>query len=135
MKLVKVKVIVVVPNEKGREKIIRLNGEGFGEDEPKKDSEGRTAQWYEDVGLSVPDELLNISTENLDEFNLDGTIPLEDDEIDILEQDAFFNADCFISCVANNDLGSTIYMIEDNTMTVKETPTTIYKKITKLFAQ
>lgn len=87
-----------------------------------KDEYGRTAEWYEEAGMPVPDDLLE----------------QQDEQEEITEEDwDRFTADCYIDptqivlMVDNHDEGSTIYFKDKFDITVEET----VEEIIKLIAQ
>lgn len=72
MKILTLTTVNKVPNEKGREKIDRVNNP------PEASEDFKPLEWYEDMGLKPPKEIL-LSEDDVDE---DGFINLMEDEVE-----------------------------------------------------
>lgn len=72
MKVLLLTTVNKVPNEKGKEKINRVNNP------PELEEDYKPLEWYEDMGLKPPKEIL-LSEDDVDE---DGFINLMEDEVE-----------------------------------------------------
>lgn len=117
--------IVTVISEKGEEKIKRIergNSGGI-----KRDSYGRSAENYEDMGLPVPEELLEKVE---DEIDSDGNIELVDDEFEYVFNDCLISLDSFDFASDHNETGSFLYFKRRRKcIHVEETVEEIYAQI------
>lgn len=114
MNLIKVTVVSSFLSEKGEKKI-----EGVSEIN-KKDQHGLSLEQYEDMGLPVPPDSSHHKNNDVD---------LDDDDIEIIQSDAYFLAEDFKLVVAREDFGSTIYLKENVTLDILESPKKVVKKL------
>ena len=114
MNLIKVTVVSSFLSEKGEKKI------GGVSEINKKDQHGLSLEQYEDMGLPVPPDSSYHKNEEVD---------LDDDDIEIIQSDAYFLAEDFKLVVAREDFGSTVYLKDSITLDVLETPRQIFNKL------
>lgn len=98
---------------------ILRNLAGRSDNSSKKDSYGRDADFYTELGIDVPEEL-NDSIQEDDSDN---------DLYDIIEAEGAFRPETITFAVANKDIGSTIYIDVDYKIAVKESLAEIIQKI------
>ena len=83
----------------------------------KKDSYGRDADFYSELGIDIPEDLEEDTQE-------------EDIELyDIIEAQGVFRPETITFAVSNKDIGSTIYIDVDYKISVKESLEEITEKI------
>ena len=123
MKFIKVTVLSSFLSPEGEKKMI-----GIGDDVKsinKKDQHGLSIEQYEDMGIPIPED----STHHTD--NLEEDIEFGDEDIEIIKSPAYFLAEDFKLVVARDDFGSTIYLKDNYTLDVMESPRQVISKITK----
>lgn len=121
--IIRVQSTILTPTEKGQKKLDELNSKSYGQ---KVDENGRSAEWYEDLGMPVPDELKDNSSEDMEVY-----LTLKDDELSTSYSDTCFNTKYLIAIVDNQDQGSTLYLDGDIEILAKETEAEINKLIKK----
>jgi hypothetical protein len=89
--------------------------------EPRKDSFGRNAQFYEELGVELPEDLV--------EDDIPQTMEIKKEDYDIIEKVGKVKPSVITFVVDNEDFGSTLYIDTDFTITVKETAEEIENKI------
>jgi hypothetical protein len=87
----------------------------------KKDSLGRTAEFYHELGIDVPEELQ--SEEGVKTFEI------KKEHYDIVEKSGKIKPSVIDFMVDNEDFGCVLYVDTDFTITVKETVEEIESKI------
>jgi hypothetical protein len=97
---------------------------GIGGGGQSKDSYGRDAEFYRDLGIDPPEEFED--NQETSQFKVD------EDDMEKLESPARFRLDSLIFFVAGEKEGSTIYLDIDYRASVKETVEEIETKINKL---
>jgi hypothetical protein len=97
---------------------------GIGGGSQSKDSYGRDADFYRDLGIDPPEEFED--GPEASQFKVD------EDDMEKLESPARFRLDSLIFFVAGEKEGSTIYLDIDYRASVKETVKEIEAKINKL---
>ena len=124
MKFIKVTVLSSFLSPEGEKKMI-----GIGDDVKsinKKDQHGLSIEQYEDLGIPIPED------SNHHKSSIEEDIELGYDDIEIIKSPAYFLAEDFKLVVAREDFGSTIYLKDNYTLDVMETPRQIVSKITKI---
>ena len=91
-----------------------------------KDSYGRDAEFYRELGIEPPEELDSVTQ------NEDGTFSVDENDLETIESPAMFRLDSLIFFVSGEKEGSTIYLDIDYRASVKETVKEIGDKINKL---
>lgn len=87
----------------------------------KKDSYGRNADFYSELGIDIPDDLVE------DEYE---EVEGEDNELyEVIEAQGIFRPETITFAVSNKDIGSTIYIDVDYKISVKESLEEIQEKI------
>lgn len=114
MNLIRIKVLSSFLSEKGEKKI-------GGYDPKKKDKYGYTLEAWEDMNTNIPEDSIHYSN--------DEDINLDEDDIEIIESDAYFLAEDFKLVVAREDFGSTVYLKDGTSLDVAETPRKIVNKL------
>ena len=114
MNLIKVKVLSSFLSEKGEKKV-------GGYSPSKKDKYGYTLEAWEDMNTNIPEDSIH--------YNSDKDINLDDDDIEIIQSDAYFLAEDFKLVVARKDFGSTVHLKDSITLDVLETPRQIFNKL------
>lgn len=113
--------VSTVANEKGEERVNKALSSDV-----KRDENGLTREQYEDLGIPVPRELLDSSSE-IDE---DGMIELKEDEIDYLFDDIILELSEFACAIDNQLTGTTtVYTKSNLSLTVEETTDEIFSQI------
>jgi hypothetical protein len=97
---------------------------GIGGGGQSKDSYGRDAEFYRDLGIDPPEEFED--NQETSQFKVD------EDDMEKLESPARFRLDSLVFFVAGEKEGSTIYLDIDYRASVKETVEEIEAKINKL---
>lgn len=97
----------------------------IGGSKPSKDSYGRDAEFYRELGIDPPDEID-------DEFEEGGTFDVKEEDMEMIESPGMFRLDSLMFFVAGEKEGSTIYLDIDYKASVKETVEEIKAKINKL---
>lgn len=87
----------------------------------RKDSFGRDAQFYEELGVELPEELV--------EDSIVQTMEIKKEDYDIIEKMGKVKPSVITFIVDNEDFGSTLYIDTDFTVTVKETAEEVENKI------
>ena len=87
----------------------------------KKDSLGRTAEFYQELGIDIPDELQ--SEEGTTSFEI------KKEHYDIIEKFGKIKPSVIDFMVDNEDFGCVLYVDTDFTITVKESVEEIENKI------
>lgn len=87
----------------------------FLKDKKSKDSYGRDAEFYRELGIEPPKEL-DATTQNED-----GTFNVDESDLEVIESPAMFRLDSLVFFVAGEKEGSTIYLDIDYRASVKET--------------
>ena len=103
-----------------QEKLIKMSS-GSEIIENKKDSFGRTAEFYQELGIDVPEELQ--SEEGVKTFEI------KKEHYDIIEKTGKIKPSMIDFMVDNEDFGCILYVDTDFTITVKETVEEIENKI------
>lgn len=103
-----------------QEKLIKMSS-GSEIIENKKDSFGRTAEFYQELGIDVPEELQ--SEEGAKTFEI------KKEHYDIIEKTGKIKPSMIDFMVDNEDFGCILYVDTDFTITVKETVEEIENKI------
>lgn len=119
MKVMFLTSILLVPNNEGEAKIEKVISKKRGSGEPR-DSNGNTAEWYRDMNLRVPKELLDLE-EDEDNIDEDGNIFLQEHEMEYDFVDSLLVLSEFQSCVDNQRIGSVVYLKDGSEMHVEET--------------
>lgn len=88
---------------------------------PSKDSYGRDAEFYKELGIDPPEDL-----ESEKEFDI------KEEDLETIESPARFRVENIIFFVAGEKTGSTVYIDLDYKVSVKETVEEIELKINKL---
>lgn len=103
-----------------QEKLLKLNS-GQSLQEPKKDSLGRSAEFFKELGIDVPEDLKDESSQ----------VPFEitKEHYDIEEKMGKIKPRVIDFMVDNEDFGCVLYVDTDFTITVKETVEEIESKI------
>ena len=122
MKFIKVTVLSSFLSPEGEKKMIGIGGIS---PETKKDQYGYTIEEWEDMKVPIPED----STHHTD--NLEEDIEFGDEDIEIIKSPAYFLAEDFKLVVARDDFGSTIYLKDNYTLDVMESPRQVISKITK----
>lgn len=120
MKLLYLNSVITVPSEKGEKRIAQAKKGGV-----KTDENGKNADWYEDMGLKIPEHLLQN-----DDVDQDGMIFLKDDEFEFDFVDCIVRLDDFSTCIDNQEIGSIIYLKDGSDIWVEETCEEIFYYIT-----
>lgn len=107
-----------VPNEKGKEKIDRVNNP------PELEEDYKSLEWYEDMGLKPPKEIL-LSEDDVDE---DGFINLMEDEVEDVLSVLLLPFDNF-GCAEQGEELTTVYTKSGEVFTVVEGIEEIYGTI------
>ena len=113
--------VITVLNEKGEERLNKNSN-------PKKltDDHGHSAEWYEDMNLPVPPELLNNNTDVDD----DGYMSLNDDEIEYEYLDTILDYSDFMKATNHTEgFGSLVTLKNMLTFRVDEDRDEIYGQI------
>lgn len=92
-----------------------------------KDSYGRDAEFYRDLGIDPPEEF--------DEEEETKIFDIKDEHFDVIESPSRFKVDNIVFFVADEKGGSTIYIDIDYSASVKETVEEIEARINKLNKQ
>ena len=87
----------------------------FLKDKKSKDSYGRDAEFYRELGIEPPKEL------DAETQNEDGTFNVDESDLEVVESPAMFRLDSLVFFVAGEKEGSTIYLDIDYRASVKET--------------
>jgi hypothetical protein len=103
-----------------QEKLMKMNS-GSEVVDSKKDSLGRTAEFYHELGIDVPEELQ--SEEGVKTFEI------KKEHYDIVEKSGKIKPSVIDFMVDNEDFGCILYVDTDFTITVKETVEEIESKI------
>lgn len=111
-----------VPNEKGIAKIERANSKA-----PKTDEDGHDLEWFKDMGIPPPKELLEAE----DLVDEDGFISLEEDELDVAGSLLILNLEDF-SSAADDEEYTTVYTRAGVRFDVHETVFEIDEQINQL---
>lgn len=115
-----VTVVTAKLKQEVKEKLINLTL-GSDSTKNKRDSLGRTAEFYEELGIDIPEELS--SEENVKPFEI------KKENYDIIEKSGKVKPSVIDFMVDNEDFGSTLYLDTDFTITVKETVEEVENKI------
>lgn len=108
--------ISTIISEKGEEKIKRIERGSSG---IKRDSFGRSAEFYEDLNIPIPDELLEEDEDGgIDD---EGMIQLEEGEFEYDFNDCLIDLDDFSCAMNHNEFGSNIYLKNQFYIRVEET--------------
>lgn len=118
MKILILTTVNKVPNEKGKEKINRANNP------PELDEDYKSLEWYEDMGLKPPKELL-LSNGDVDEY---GFINLTEDEVEDSLSVLLLPFDNF-GCAEQGEELTTVYTKSGEVFTVVEGIEEIYGTI------
>lgn len=121
--IIRINSTILTPTEKGQKKLDELNSKSYGQ---KVDENGRSAEWYENLGMSVPEELIESEPEDMEVY-----LTLKDGELSTSYSDTCFNTDYLIAIVDNQDQGSTVYLDGDIEILAKETEAEINELIKK----
>ena len=123
MKFIKVTVLSSFLSPEGEKKMIGIGDNVKSLNE--RDQHGLSIEQYEDMGIPIPED------SNHHKNNLEEDIELGDEDIEIIKSPAYFLAEDFKLVVAREDFGSTIYLKDNYTLDVMESPRQIVSKITK----
>lgn len=115
MKILTLTTINKVPNEKGREKIDRVNNP------PETSEDYKSLEWYEDMGLKPPKEILLLEND-VDE---DGFINLMEDEVEDSLSILLLPFDNFAGAESGEEI-TTVYTKSGEVFSVVEDVTEIY---------
>jgi hypothetical protein len=118
-------VITMRLKEEATDNLKKSITKGFGGNKPSKDSYGRDAEFYRDLGIDPPDEIE-------DGFDEEEAFSVNEEDIEIVESPGAFRLDSLMFFVAGEKEGSTIYLDIDYKASVKETVEEIKAKINKL---
>ena len=103
-----------------KEKLMKM-GSDYDNVESKKDSLGRTAEFYQELGIDIPEELQ--SEDGMKTFEI------KKEHYDIIEKVGKIKPSIIDFMVDNDDFGCTLYVDTDFTITVKETVEEVENKI------
>ena len=103
-----------------QEKLMKMSS-GSEVIENKKDSLGRTAEFYQELGIDVPEELQSEDGAK--------TFEIKKEHYDIVEKAGKIKPSVIDFMVDNEDFGCILYVDTDFTITVKETVEEIENKI------
>lgn len=115
MKILTLTTVNKVPNEKGREKIDRVNNP------PETSEDFKPLEWYEDMGISPPEGYFT-SDNDIDE---DGFINLKEDEVEDALSVLLLPFDNFAGAESGEEI-TTVYTKSGETFSVVEDVTEIY---------
>lgn len=115
MKILTLTTINKVPNEKGREKIDRVNNP------PETSEDYKSLEWYEDMGLKPPKEILLLEND-VDE---DGFVNLMEDEVEDSLSILLLPFDNFAGAESGEEI-TTVYTKSGEVFSVVEDVTEIY---------
>jgi hypothetical protein len=118
MKVLLLTTVNKVPNEKGKEKINRVNNP------PELEEDYKPLEWYEDMGLKPPKEIL-LSDDDVDE---EGFINLKEDEVEDALSVLLLPFDNF-GCAEQGEELTTVYTKSGEVFTVVEGIEEIYGTI------
>lgn len=103
-----------------KEKLMKM-GSDYDNVKSKKDSLGRTAEFYQELGIDIPEELQ--SEDGMKTFEI------KKEHYDIIEKVGKIKPSIIDFMVDNDDFGCTLYVDTDFTITVKETVEEVENKI------
>lgn len=109
--------VITKPSEEGQKRIDaalerRKNG---GE---KTNEDGYTAEWFRDMNLPVPEDLLE--SEEDDDIDEEGYMFIPNEELEYVFLDMILSLDDFSSATKNEDIGSTVITKEGVSYHVQE---------------
>ena len=122
MKFIKVTVLSSFLSPEGEKRMIGIGGIN---PETKKDQYGYTVEEWEDMKVPIPEDQTH-HTDNIEE-----DIEFGDEDIEIIKSPAYFLAEDFKLVVDRDDFGYTIYLKDNYTLDVMESPRQVISKITK----
>jgi len=109
-----------------KDKLLDLFNRPLDNIEPIKDSYGRDADFYKDLGVEPPEEFtIDYEDEDFEE----STFEIGKDDYEIVERTGKFRPEIISFIVDNQDTGSTLYIKSDFSISVKETAEEIEQKI------
>ena len=123
MDFIKVTVLSSFLSPSGERKMIGV-GNNNNKEINKKDQHGLSIEQYEDLGILIPEDSIHHSSTFEEEVEFD------DEDIEIIKSPAYFLAEDFKLVVARDDFGSTLYLKDNYTLDVMETPRQIINKLT-----
>lgn len=106
-----------------KDKFFKLDS-GIGATGTKKDSFGRDAKFYKDLGVELPQELIEEDDSQIPE--------IKKEDYDIIENVGKVKPSTISFFVDNEEIGCTLYVDTDFTIAVKETAEEIHTKIKNL---
>jgi hypothetical protein len=112
--------VITILNEAGEKKLKEATSDGEATDE-----HGRTAEWYEDIGIPIPDSLVNRRPE-IDE---DGFMNLSPDEFTYDFQNRFIDMTDFFTAVEADEFGTIIQFNNGVTFWLEEDLFEVYARI------
>ena len=115
-----VTVVSATLKEEVQKELLKLNSE-YDVLDNKKDSLGRTAEFYEDLGIPIPEELQSDNEPEIFE--------VKKEHYNIIEKKGRVRPSIIDFIVENDDSGCILYTNTDFTITVKESVEEIENKI------
>lgn len=99
------------------------------DDEPKKDDYGRDAEFYKDLGIDPPEDLYSYEDDDDEGDYKEEVFHITKEDYDIVERIGKFRPAVISFIVDNEDVGSTLYIKTDFTISVKENAEEVEQKI------
>lgn len=98
------------------------------EEGTKKDDYGRDAEFYKELGIDPPEDLYQDEYNDEDNFK-EEVFHITKEDYDIIEKTGKFRPEVISFIVDNEDVGSTLYIKTDFTISVKESAEEVEQKI------
>jgi len=96
---------------------------------PKKDNYGRDAEFYKELGIDPPDDLYSDGDDDEEGGYKEEVFHITKEDYDIIEKIGKFRPEVISFIVDNEDVGSTLYIKTDFTISVKESAEVVEQKI------
>lgn len=98
------------------------------DDGPKKDDYGRDAEFYKELGIDPPEDLYSDRDDDEGDYK-EEVFHITKEDYDIVERIGKFRPEVISFIVDNEDVGSTLYIKTDFTISVKENAEEVEQKI------
>ena len=98
------------------------------DDGPKKDDYGRDAEFYKELGIDPPEDLYSDEDDDEEDYK-EEVFHITKEDYDIVERIGKFRPEVISFIVDNEDVGSTLYIKTDFTISVKESAEEVEQKI------
>lgn len=128
MKLLYLNSLILIPSDKGKQRIEKALGRN--KSGVKTDEHGNTREFYEELGVKIPEGFFEEDNDDFeDDIDEDGNMFLKPDEMEYDYSDLVLSLDSFSSVVDDEELGSILTTKNGKEFHIEETAEQVYAYI------